>query len=933
MVTATDFPDALHFKHRWRDYQKQVLNQLEDLRDDEHIHIVAAPGSGKTVLGLEVIRRLGRPALVLAPTVAIRDQWIERLVRDFLPEGADVPGWISTDIRRPGKITVATYQALHSAMKGEPDPDDQWVSEEETHSAEIAQQHQTVNVFGQEDGDEDIEQRLGRRRTHRRDSNLPDILRAHSIDTLVLDEAHHLRTEWWGSLTRLVHRLSVSVVVALTATPPYDVPEYEWDRYVDLCGPIDIEVPVPELVAVGDVCPHQDLIYLTTPTEDERRVISEYRQRVELFVEELKQNAEFIALLSNHPWVQDPESYAEEVLEEPDLFSSMLVFLGAAGVEVPKKTVKFVAGEVRRLPSLNLEWLEILLTGLLFPHGSRGDTLQPILERVLQELRDIGAVERRHVMLRETKTVKRLLMQSISKLEGMKEIVVTEYESLISDMRMVILTDYIRKGFIPRNRDDERPLLKIGVVPIFETLRRARILGLRLGVLTGSLVIIPSESEERFLSIVRGREIDPFALKLRPYPADDDYLLVEVSGSQRSVIVGAVTELFNQGGLHVLVGTTALLGEGWDAPTVNSLILASFVGSYMLSNQMRGRAIRSVRDDPDKTANIWHLACVYPDSHDAGGDYETLVRRFRAFLGISFEYDMIENGIARTGIGEPPFSKKSIDAFNKRMLEIAEDRQAIRERWEVALRRGEEGVRLVEEVKAPPVLLPRGFVFRNTISAMFWEGVALSLYVFAQMARAARNLSSLQELLIFMEFAAIIAVLVGLPKMLKAVWLAIRHGPVKSSLREIGLALVEALYYAGAIRTSPDYIEVIAEDDPQFPGWVFCQIKGGTNRDRWTYQRALQELLNPIRNPRYLLVRYSSLWNLFGRVDYHAVPAVLGTNRRYASNFAERWERHVGKMALVYTRNAEGRRILLQARTHSLSAAFRPRAESITRWR
>jgi len=35
-------------------------------------HLVAPPGSGKTVVGLEIVRRLGRPALVLAPTATIQ---------------------------------------------------------------------------------------------------------------------------------------------------------------------------------------------------------------------------------------------------------------------------------------------------------------------------------------------------------------------------------------------------------------------------------------------------------------------------------------------------------------------------------------------------------------------------------------------------------------------------------------------------------------------------------------------------------------------------------------------------------------------------------------------------------------------------------------------------------------------------------------------
>ena len=58
--------------------------------------------------------------------------------------------------------------------------------------------------------------------------------------------------------------------------------------------------------------------------------------------------------------------------------------------------------------------------------------------------------------------------------------------------------------------------------------------------------------------------------------------------------VRAITALFENGDLNLLVGTAALLGEGWDAPPLNSLVLASYVGSYMLSNQMRGRAIRTM---------------------------------------------------------------------------------------------------------------------------------------------------------------------------------------------------------------------------------------------------------------------------------------------------------------------------------------------------
>ena len=39
---------------------------------------MAPPGSGKTLVGLEIVHRLALPALVLCPTQTIQSQWRER---------------------------------------------------------------------------------------------------------------------------------------------------------------------------------------------------------------------------------------------------------------------------------------------------------------------------------------------------------------------------------------------------------------------------------------------------------------------------------------------------------------------------------------------------------------------------------------------------------------------------------------------------------------------------------------------------------------------------------------------------------------------------------------------------------------------------------------------------------------------------------------
>ncbi len=112
-----EFPENLRFIHPWRPYQSRILEELNQYLEDSHLHIVAAPGSGKTILGLEVIIKLDRPTLILAPTIAIKNQWIERLVTNFIPN-KEKPSWISDDIKEPQFLTVSTYQGLYSAIHG-----------------------------------------------------------------------------------------------------------------------------------------------------------------------------------------------------------------------------------------------------------------------------------------------------------------------------------------------------------------------------------------------------------------------------------------------------------------------------------------------------------------------------------------------------------------------------------------------------------------------------------------------------------------------------------------------------------------------------------------------------------------------------------------------------------------------------------------------
>ena len=111
------YEGVLEFKGNWRTYQKRILDRADRYLEDGKIHIVAAPGSGKTTLGIELIRRQGAPCLILSPSITIRQQWISRMEEGFLAEGKDGRDWFSNSVKKIRPVMAITYQALYSCME------------------------------------------------------------------------------------------------------------------------------------------------------------------------------------------------------------------------------------------------------------------------------------------------------------------------------------------------------------------------------------------------------------------------------------------------------------------------------------------------------------------------------------------------------------------------------------------------------------------------------------------------------------------------------------------------------------------------------------------------------------------------------------------------------------------------------------------------
>lgn len=874
--------DNISFIGEFRSYQQRALGNIEKYLSDGKVHIVAAPGSGKTILGLEIIRCLNKPALILSPTITIRDQWGDRFTERFLPSGERFRDYFSFSLREPGLLTSITYQSLHSAY------------------------NRLIETGYDEEEDS------GEQSADYTDFDLLRAIRKAGVGTVCLDEAHHLKSEWQRSLEGFIAAVKSEVtVVALTATPPYDSMPAEWKRYTDLCGEIDEEIPVPELVKQKTLCPHQDYIYFNYPTKEETEKLKVFRDKAENCVNEFAGDPAFNDLLEQSGLITGFQLQEEFILENAKGSIALLSLAQSRGIEIPKKLVKLVCPG-GRLPEYKLVFAE---TAFQFVLDNTEAFSKEAAEVLRKKLSENGFIDRNRVCLQASDRINRMLISSAGKLDSIAKIAQAESASLSGRLRMLVLTDYIKKDLIRIVGTGEH-ISVISTVTIFETIRRAVGKDVSVAVLSGGLVILPNNVIDTVKALAGGKEL---SLSVKPIE-NTGHGEVVFGGTNRNK-VAIITEVFQKGYINVLVGTKALLGEGWDSPCINSLILASFVGSFVLSNQMRGRAIRIDKDDPQKSANIWHLVTIEPPTLKekienlllnmrlrtqtiVSGDYETLVRRFGCFLAPDYQKDVIQSGISRVSIIKPPFNKAGFDAINKKMLDMASRRSELKDRWDNALS-GPLHPEVLDVAEAPPSVQPTSFMFTNLLYTMLLNAL-LIISVRGFMIPAFSSGS-----LLYIAVSAIIVFL-----LVRAYRRLLKFISPKRTINTFSRCVLKTLKDMGIV--SSEYVCTSIESDPD-DVFINCGIINATLHEKAVFASAMRELLTSIDNPRYIIInKYRFLFFTVKRYGHsYACPSVMGSKKENAELFLHYLKRAGGAFEGIYTRSEAGRKELLKCRRKS----------------
>lgn len=839
-------------------------------------YLVVPPGGGKTLIGLEAARRLARPALILCPNTAIQAQWIAQWQDAFTPPKA-ARATASRDLPTP--LTVLTYQAVCTIDNGAAERD--------------LPEDRLLEIL------------------HPNGRALVSQLTAEGSWTLVLDECHHLLEIWGRLLKAIIARITEPYVIGLTATPPHLMTADQKALHTELFGTVDLEVSAPALVRDGRLAPYQELAYFTTPTPAEAGYIrGEAIRFAELRAGLLNPG---FAATSFPQWLQwrvveryDTASGAQVSWErferdEPDLADAALRLHSDGLLPLPEGAR---LREQHRHPPSAEDWVALIgdyCRRCLLASGDPRD--EAAYEAIRKALPSIGYRLTRSGPRAAESPVDRVLARSESKAHAAAEILRAESAELGDRLRALILTDFTEaSGTVPASLEGIMDEGAGGARLVLETLLAdAATASLDPVLMTGERVACHPDTAARLADWLAAA-----APGLGAATGSADGISAEITGGrgwEPRRYVPLVTRFFTEGGCRCLIGTRALLGEGWDAPAVNVVIDLTAATTPASVVQARGRALRLDGGWAEKVADNWAVVCVTAGHPKGAADYDRFVRKHDRYFALSGTGDII-SGVAHVDPElspfEPPCAERLAELSARMLIRVGE-RAAVRDRWNIGEPYADEPVATVTVAARRPLGLPREYLPLPAAQASPGLPTQVSPGPAARLAR-------------FLAWFFRVANADGAPS--------------SGSLDDMAMAVADALHMAGL--ASRDGAAVWTESLPD--GGYRARLRYVSAAESATFATALEEVLSPLAQPRYIVPRLFlprpagrraaialALRRLTGRgvpatVVYHAVPAALGANRRLAEMFARAWQARVSPGELLYAGSPEGTGILAAQR-------------------
>lgn len=716
--------EKLKFKYEFRKHQRMMLEKFQKLRKEcksktFKFQLVSPPGSGKTIVGLEMAVRIGKPALIICPNTAIQGQWADKLYM-FSSENdkEELKKIVSTDANDIKLINVFTYQTLSVPLSD----DDSFIRVSENLWADTICESQgasceeallristmkKTNYSAYRSELSKFNRKLRQRYLndprcsiskilHPNTVNLIEKLRENNVETIVFDECHHLQSYWALTMREIVRETGVSNIIGLTATPPLDEDKEKLECYMALLGGIDYQIPTPAVVKEGMLAPYQDLVYFCTPLKKEIEYIrdchSKFKSLIELFD---SKDGHF------YFWIYDrivKRKLLSGATQDWTAFINSRSSFGRAGVKYLMKNGCSLPWDItvteEMYEELTLQdWIcliEDYSLNLLKISSNEEDI--KLYDEIKAALRSLGYLLTEKGIRSHRSPIDRVLAYSKSKLEGVREILRTEMKSLGDKIRAAIITDFevsnsISGKSIEDILDDECG----GAISVMKELVTDPQTDLLDPVMiTAKSLICDDDLAERFIELgmqwIKENMLQ-IQLTLEQTPFEKFHSVVGMGKDWNSkTAVLLTTHLFEEGVTKCVIGTRGLLSEGWDSLSLNTLIDLTAVTTFASVNQLRGRSIRKSRGEDSKVANNWDVICIAPGLEKGYNDLLRLRRKHDQYYGVCDD-GQIQRGIDHVdpsiGIKEEVLKDDDINRINKSMLETVLDRERTYKLWRV----------------------------------------------------------------------------------------------------------------------------------------------------------------------------------------------------------------------------------------------------------
>ena len=891
-----------------------ILDQIEQWQ--RKLHIVAPPGSGKTVLGLYVWSNIvRRPALVLSPNSAIQAQWAARTALFDLSGKEDM---ISTDPKQPGLLTSLTYQSVTLPSRGSKDLDAAalllWC--EKLIDSGEAHDHLTATAWQDDLRERNPEYYAKRESFYRKQARnaiaehgdplwtLHESARSHisrlskhGIGLVILDECHHLLHHWGKILAEVDRMFDEPVILGLTATPPElgEGASESTDHYLELLGEVDYEVPVPALVRDHNLAPYQDLVQFVRPADDELQYIARVDEKFDEIIEILQAprgEEDGTRIPPLNQWLleslADPSTVGIQLKRWPtemkggaqeDFLNAARVHLQRQSVELPEH-VEPVSHSI-----LEVGWSPLnLFTPLIDRYVRYGLRLSQssedhaLAEEAVARFRLLGRQIAETGVRAAASPVGRILAYSRAKLQAVVDILRSEMQDLGRNLRAVIVTDFEKTSSmaVVQGIQDEQAG---GAIAAFRTIVSDEDTDhLNPILMTGSTVLVDDDLVETFIQECRNwiteREL---AIELKDVNEGPYH---DIRGYGKDWVprnyIEMITEMFQRGVTQCIVGTRGLLGEGWDASRINCLIDLTTVATDMSINQLRGRSIRLDKEWPEKVANNWDVICIAEEFKKGFDDYDRFKRKHRHLYGVC------DDGAIEKGVGHvhPAFKEvpemaisEGMTVFNQEMIMRGRNRPDAREYWKIGQPFNAEPRAAIELKKSGGV---GGFPLTGDVK---WTEGTLT--------------------------------------------------------QAIATAVLESLHEAGHLSKSSH-----SEGGDRGGGWLRMHLEECTEKESEIFCTAMREVLGPLEKPRYVISRsarfltpilvHTFLSRYFPflfkpreevsehveNVMLHMVPRLLSKKKKDAEMFQRHWEVHVSPSNILYAKSDAGRKAIENARNN-----------------